>query len=143
MDLLTDPFGDPALEWATVPLRLLAGVIFVHAGYGKFRRGISGFGAWLSELGYPLGQPTARLVASLELAGGLALILGLFTHWVAIPLAATMVVATYTNAVKLRLPFAGNENAQGWELDLLLIALLAALILGGSGPLSLDALISG
>ena len=54
-----------------------------------------------------------------------------------------MVVATYTNAVKLHLPFSGNENAQGYELDLLLIAILVALILGGSGPLSLDALISG
>ena len=143
MDLLTEPFCNCTLDWVTVPLRLAVGVVFVHAGYGKFQRGISGFGSWLGELGYPLGQPTARLVASLEVVGGLALILGLFTHWVAIPLALMMVVATYTNAVKLRLPFAGNENAQGYELDLLLIAILVALILGGSGPLSLDALISG
>ena len=124
MDLLTEPFCNCTLDWVTVPLRLAVGVVFVHAGYGKFQRGISGFGSWLGELGYPLGQPTARLVASLELIGGLALILGLFTHWVAIPLALMMVVATYTNAVKLRLPFAGNENAQGYELDLLLIAIL-------------------
>ena len=141
MDLLTDPFGDCGA--AMVPLRLAAGVVFVHAGYGKFQRGIDGFGEWLRGFGYPLPQLSARLVASLELVGGLALILGLFTHWVAIPLTLTMLVATYTNAVKLRLPFAGNESAQGYELDLLLIAMLVALILGGSGPLSLDALISG
>ena len=61
MDLLTDPIGDCGA--AMVPLRLAAGVVFVHAGYGKFQRGIGGFGSWLSELGYPLGQPTARLVA--------------------------------------------------------------------------------
>ena len=141
MDLLTDPFGDCGA--AMVPLRLVAGVVFVHAGYGKFQRGIDGFGEWLRGFGYPLPQLSARLVASLELVGGLALILGLFTHWVAIPLTLTMLVATYTNAVKLRLPFAGNESAQGYELDLLLIAMLVALILGGSGPLSLDVLISG
>ena len=71
------------------------------------------------------------------------LLAGLFTSWVAIPLAASMLVATYVNAVKLRLPFAGNENAQGWELDVLMVAALAALVIGGAGPLSLDAALGG
>ena len=113
-------------------------MILVHAGYGKFARGIGSFGAWLGELGYPLPQPTARLVASLEVVGGFALLAGLLTHWVAIPLAVSMSVATYTNAVKLRLPFAGNERAQGFELDVLIVAALLALVVGGAGPLSLD-----
>ena len=141
---LTEPLCDwCSAGWAMVPLRIVLGVIFVHAGYGKLRRGIGGFSSWLGELGIPLPRVAGPLVAALEIVGGLALVVGLFTSWVAIPLAVSMLVATWVNAVKLRLPFAGNENAQGWELDLLLIALLVALILGGSGPLSLDALISG
>lgn len=140
MDLPAAPFGDSCCaEWAMLPLRLAAGAILVHAGYGKFRRGVGGFGEWLGGLGYPLPQASARLVAALELAGGAAILLGLLVHLAALPLIATMLAATYTNAVKLRLPFAGNERAQGWELDLLLVAALAALALGGAGPLSLDA----
>ena len=72
--------------------------------------------------------------------GGLALLAGLFTHWVAIPLAANMTVAAYTNAVKVHLPFAGNDNQQGYELDIVMVAALVALVLGGAGPLSLDQL---
>ena len=142
MELLTEPFDTSTLEWATLPLRLVLGGIILHAGYGKFARGIGGFGNWLGELDYPLPQPTARAVATLELVGGLALLAGLFTHWVAIPLAANMAVAGYTNAVKLHLPFSGSETAQGYELDILMVGALVALVLGGAGPLSLDQLLS-
>lgn len=140
MDLLTEPFDTSTIEWATLPLRIVLGVVFVHSGYTKFR-GLTGFGNWLAELGYPMPQPTARMVATLEFLGGLALLAGLFTHWVAIPLAANMVVATYTNAVKLHLPFSGNENVQGFELDIIIVGALIALVLGGAGPLSLDQLL--
>jgi putative oxidoreductase len=141
VELLTEPFDTSTIEWATLPLRLVLGAIFVHSGYGKLR-GPTGFGNWLAELGYPMPRPTARGVATLEFFGGLALLAGLFTHWVAIPLAANMVVATYTNAVKLHLPFSGNENAQGYELDILMVGALVALVLGGAGPLSLDQLLT-
>ena len=142
MEYLTEPFDTSTLEWATLPIRIVLGVIIVHSGYGKFHRGITGFGNWLGSLGYPMPQPTARAVATLEVVGGLALIVGLFTHWVAIPLAGNMVVAAYTNAVKLNLPFQGNENQQGFELDVLMVAALVGLILGGAGPLSVDQLLT-
>ena len=142
MELLTEPFDSSTPEWASLPLRLVVGGILVQAGYGKFRRGISGFGSWLGSLGYPMPQPTARAVATMEILGGLALIVGLFTHWVVIPLAGQMAVAGYTNAMKLHLPFQGDENAQGYELDILMVAALVALFLGGAGPLSVDQLLS-
>ena len=53
-----------------------------------------------------------------------------------------MTVAAYTNAVKVHLPFAGNDNQQGYELDIVMVAALVALVLGGAGPLSLDQLLS-
>lgn len=143
MEQLAEPLCACDPGWAMLPLRLALGGILAHAGWGKYRRGVGGFGDWLGELGYPLPRASARLVAALELLGGLALIAGLLAHWVALPLIATMAAAAWTNAVKLRLPFAGNESAQGYELDLLMIAALAALVLGGSGPLSADALLWG
>ena len=143
MQQLAEPLCACDPGWAMLPLRLALGAILVHAGWGKFRRGVGGFGDWLGELGYPLPHASARLVAALELLGGLAILGGLLAHWIAIPLIATMAAAAWTNAVKLRLPFAGSERAQGYELDLLMIAALAALVLGGSGPLSADALLWG
>ena len=139
METLTETLGGFESTWAMVPIRIALGVILVHAGAGKFRRGIGGFGSWLGELGIPLPRVAAPFVATLELIGGWMLLVGLFTSLVAIPLAVSMLVAAYVNKVKLRLPFAGNENAQGYELDILMFAALLALIIGGAGPLSVDA----
>ncbi|MCY4615274.1 MAG: hypothetical protein OXC71_02640, partial [Chloroflexi bacterium] len=80
---------------------------------------------------------------SLVLLGGLARTGGLLSAWVAIPLALSMVVAPYVKAVKRPLPFAGSENAQGYELDILIVAALVALMVGGGGPLSLDTALGG
>ena len=141
MDLLTEPFGTSTLEWSALPLRLTLGVILVVSGGGKWRRGISGTGRWLEGLGFPFPQATARMIASLELGGGLLLLAGLFTHWVAIPLAANMVVATWTEKYRIGAPFVGSEQAQGYELTVLMAGAALALVLVGAGPLSLDALL--
>jgi putative oxidoreductase len=131
-------FDANTLEWTVVPVRVVLGYIFLDAGLGKWRRGISGTGDWFASLGFPFPQPTARVVASLELAGGALLIVGLGVHWVALPLAANMVVATYVQRFKLGSPFQGGD-VQGYELDVLMVAAAVTLVLGGAGPLSIDA----
>ena len=141
MELLTEPFGTSTLEWASLPIRLVLGYIFLDAGLGKWRRGISGTGRWFASLGFPMPQPTARFVATLEVIGGLMLIFGFFTHWVAIPLAADMLVATYVQKFKLGAPFQGGD-VQGYELDVLMVAAAVTLFLSGAGPLSLDQLLT-
>ncbi len=144
MELMTSPwqelFEADTIEWAVVPLRVVLGYIFLDAGLGKWRRGISGTGNWFESLGFPFPQPTARFVATLELVGGILLILGFGVQWLAIPLAANMVVATYVQKFKLGAPFQGGE-VQGYELDVLMVAAAITLTLGGAGPLSIDALI--
>ncbi len=141
MDWLTEPFGTANIDWAALPLRIALGAIFVDAGLGKWRRGIGGTGDWFQGLGFPMPQLLARLVASMELGGGLLLLAGLGTSWVAIPLAANMVVATWVQKVKLGAPFQGGD-VQGYELDVLLVLATVALILLGAGPLSIDAVIN-
>jgi uncharacterized membrane protein YphA (DoxX/SURF4 family) len=140
VDVLTDPFDGATLEWAALPLRAVLGAVFVVSGGGKFRRGISGTGNWFRGLGLPLPQLSARLVATVELAGGVLLLVGLFVHWVAVPLFLNMLVATWVEKVKLRAPFSGGEM-QGYELTVLLAGGSLALVLLGAGPLSIDALI--
>jgi len=71
---------------------------------------------------------------------------------VSLPMAALLVVAMFT----VRLPYgfssiklmsvtaAGAQfGPPGYETDLLYLACLAALVLGGSGPLAIDGLIRG
>ncbi|MEE9277587.1 MAG: DoxX family protein, partial [Dehalococcoidia bacterium] len=66
---------------------------------------------------------------------------GLGASWVAIPLAANMLVATWTQKFKLGAPFQGGE-VQGYELDVLMVLGCVALILLGAGPLSIDGAIN-
>jgi putative oxidoreductase len=91
----------------------------------------------------------AWLTIAIELVGGAAVLLGAFVMLVSIPLATVLVVAM----LKVHLPYgfssikllavtpAGAQfGPPGYEVNLLYLACLVALILGGSGPLAVDAL---
>jgi putative oxidoreductase len=142
VEFLTTPwrelFDVDTIEWGIVPVRIVLGYIFLDSGFGKWRRGISGTGNWFAGMGFPFPQATARLVATLELVGGILLIAGFAVHWIAIPLAGNMVVAAFTQKFKLGAPFQGGD-VQGYELDVLMVAAAVTLVLGGAGPFSIDA----
>ncbi len=70
-------------------LRLAAGGIFVSFSFGKFLRHSAEVGAF-ERYDIPLPELTVYLVGTLELGGGIALILGLGVRPVALALAANM-----------------------------------------------------
>ena len=83
-----------------------------------------------------------------ELIGGLAVLLGAFIPLVSLPMAAVLAVAMLTvhlpygfSSIKLLSVASGRAQfgPPGYELNLLYLACLAALVIGGSGPLSLTA----
>lgn len=76
---------------ATLVGRILLAAIFLWSGYGT-ATGVSELAKYLGTLGIPLPEVAAPLVLVWELVGGLALLLGLYTRWSALVLAAFCVV---------------------------------------------------
>jgi len=88
-------------------------------------------------------------VTLLEIFGGLTLLTGAFVALVSIPLILLMLGAMFTVNIKYGFsavntigltPEGPQLGPPGYEINLLYIAGLVALILGGAGPLSIDAL---
>jgi putative oxidoreductase len=133
--------------WYAIPLRLIVGGGFLQHGYAKLARGPENFTQILDALG--VFDPTllAWATIAVEIACGAAVIAGLFIPLVSVPMAIVLLVAIFTvhlpngfSSIKLlSVTSAGAHFGQpGYETDLLYLCGLAALVLGGSGPLSLD-----
>jgi putative oxidoreductase len=134
-------------RWSAIPLRLIVGYGFVAHGYAKMVNGPDHFAASLQALGVPAPQMMAWVTIGVELLGGLAVLAGAYVPLISLPLAAILLVAAGTvhlpygfSSIKLRaVTQAGPQfGPPGYEMDLLYLAALATLVLGGSGPLALD-----
>jgi putative oxidoreductase len=115
-------------------LRVVTGLVFFMHGYTKvFVWGFDGTAAGFEKMGIPLAGVAGPFVGLLELLGGLALMAGLATRWISIPLAFTMVVAI----LKVHLA-AGFFAPNGYEFPLMLLAGLVGLTLAGGGGFAAD-----
>ncbi len=127
----------PRPDWGIAVLRVVVGVVFLmHGGQKLFLMGIPNVAGFLGQMGFPLPMLSAVALTAAEFLGGLALLLGLFTRWAAIPLAFTMLVAML--AVHLK---GGFFLPQGFEYTLVLLAANVALIFLGSGSCAVDRLL--
>jgi putative oxidoreductase len=134
-------------RWYAIPLRLIVGFGFMQHGFAKLSHGPENFAHILHALGVPAPAVMAWATISVELLGGLAVLAGLFIPLASVPMAAVLFVAIITvhlpngfSSIKLEsVTAAGAHFGQpGYETDLLYLACLIALVLGGSGPLAVD-----
>jgi putative oxidoreductase len=141
----------PIAHWAPVPLRLIVGYGFMEHGFAKLARGFDAFPAILQALGVPAPHLMGWLTILVETVGGLFVLLGALVPLASIPMAAVLLVATITvhlpygfSSIKLQAVTAAGAQfgPPGFETDLLYLACLAALVLGGSGPLAIDGLLA-
>jgi putative oxidoreductase len=106
-------------KMALVLLRIVLGTIFFAHGLAKWRKGMEEVAEWFAGVGLPTFL--AYAVTCLELFGGIALILGLATRYVALIMAFLMLGAIVT--VKLPAGLIGHAGKPGYELDLTLLAI--------------------
>jgi uncharacterized membrane protein YphA (DoxX/SURF4 family) len=114
-------------------LRVVLGLIFIGHGMQKFQGGIANTAGWFDSIGLP--GFLAYIVAGLEVAGGIALILGIGTRIVGGLF--VLLLAGAIIKVQLAAGFIG-----GYAYDLALLAISAYLLLNGAKQYSLDHVLS-
>ena len=141
--------GQRRVQWVPIPIRMILGAGFMVHGWAKWSRGPAAFAELLKQAHVPLPLANAWLVTLLEIFGGLALLMGAFVTIASVPLILSMLGAMFTVNIKYGFsavntigltPDGPQFGPPGYEINLLYIAGLVALILGGAGPLSIDAL---
>lgn len=118
---------------------LLGAVLIVHGGQKLFSNGVDGTGAFFESVGVPAAQAAAAFAGTVELVGGILLVLGLLTQLVAV-----LVVVVMAGAFLYVHKAAGIYATDGgWELVAVIGLGVVVFGLVGPGRYSLDALIAG
>lgn len=119
-------------------LRLVVGAAFILHGWPKIQNPTG----WMSAMGPRAAHPLLQAASAIaEFGGGIALILGLLTPIAAAALAVNMLVALFLVHLPKGQPFVGQGPGGSFELPLVYLAVMFALLLVGPGRFSLDALL--
>jgi putative oxidoreductase len=128
----------------------MVGYGFMVHGFAKLMKGHAAFAAILGAMGVPDPQLMSWVTILTEIMGGLAILLGAFVTLVSLPMAVVLMVAMFTvhlrygfSSIKLIAVTAGGAQfgPPGYECNLLYLACIVALVLGGPGPFAVDSLI--
>jgi putative oxidoreductase len=146
-----DPEAVKAWTLGANPNTQIVGYGFMAHGYSKLVTGPEHFAQILHSLGVSMPGLMGWINIVVELVGGLAVLMGAFVSLIRIPLAAILFVSVFTllppySFLSIKLHGVTSTGiplgTTGYEVDLPYLACLAALILGGTGPLSLGHLIA-
>ncbi len=126
---------DKRLDSALLVLRLVAGAIFIAHGWQKiFVYHFAGVTDAFTHMGIPMASLVAPVVSVVELAGGIALILGVITRGAALLIALDMLCAILLVHAKN-----GFYVPRGIEFVMANFGILVAIALLGAGAYSIDA----
>jgi len=117
-------------------LRLVIGIIFIVHGTMKWSM-------WGMEPSDQMPASTITIMNLLSIAeplGGVALILGFLTPYASIGLSIIMLGAINAKINMFHLKFV-EQQAAGWEFDLLLLSGLLCILFSGAGKFSIDKLL--
>lgn len=118
----------------SVAARFLMALIFIVSGWQKMM-GYSGTESYFSSMGIPLAGIVTPLVILIELGGGLALLFGLKTRWVA----AILALFTVGAALIAHRNFADPGQEIHFMKNLAMAGGLLMFVKYGAGAASVDA----
>jgi putative oxidoreductase len=113
--------------------RILIAVLFVPAGFGKLT-GFQGAVGYAESAGMPVPALAIAAAIAIELGGGLLLLVGYKTRWVAAAMALFSVVA----ALFFHRDFADQMQMINFQKNLAIAGGLLAFVYFGAGPMSVD-----
>ena len=135
-------------DYVLTVLRLSLGVVFFAHGAQKALGWFGGYGFsgtmrfFTQQMGIP--APFAFLAICAEFLGGIGLLLGLLGRVAAFGIACNMLVAVAMvhRHVGFFANWSGQQKGEGFEYHILAIAIALAIMIKGSGALSVDAALS-
>lgn len=135
------PRGHVRDDLGLLVLRLALATVMLAHGYARvaLQGGIAGTQATFAQLGAPFPEVAAVLIIVLELVGGVAMVVGLFTVVVALCYAAAMAASVWYVHRAHGFFVAGN----GYEFVGLVGVVAVVLAITGAGGISLDRAIFG
>jgi len=128
-------------DWLLLVARVLLGLIFVLSGYGKLT-GLAAFSASLAARGVPAAEVFGVLGACVEFFGGIAVVLGLASRYVALLMIVFVVVATLISHRFWEYADAQQFRAQQGQFmkNVTILGGYVLLFACGGGRFSMDAL---
>ena len=111
-------------------LRLIVAAVFGTSGYSHLKSPRER----AESMGMSVGFTVFLGVA--ELAGSMALVLGVFTQWAALGLILIMFGAIYKKVVVWKTGFWG-ERSMGWHYDLMFVIMNLVILCTGGGQIAL------
>ncbi|MDP3822914.1 MAG: DoxX family protein [Burkholderiales bacterium] len=119
--------------------RILLALMFVLAGFSKIG-GFEGTAGYIASKGLPAASLLAALTIVLEVGGGLAIMLGLFTRWSALALAGFTLLASFIFHAYWSLPAEQQMMEQLMFMkNMSIVGGLLVLAAFGAGAISVDA----
>ncbi len=140
-NLLHCACGENWREEGHLILRVVTGLAFFYHGYDKvFVKGLPAIVSLFDSVGIPAAKLCAYLVAYGELLGGIALMLGFLTHWVAkMDIFIIVGAIGFVHWGAAGGWFYGYGAPAGYEYQLLLLAASIFFMVTGAGKYSIDA----
>ena len=114
--------------------RILMSIIFLLSGFAKITS-LAGTAGYFASQGLPVPMVTAVIVSLVELGGGLAILLGVFTR----PAAVLLAVFCVATAFIAHANFADQMQLINFQKNLAMAGGFLILAAFGPGALSIDA----